>query len=495
MKTISYLKWDLQEEAGVYGIIGENGSGKSSLLISIAKLIEPNIFHHELTGSKYYENTKIIYTINDNIFTWIKNKSTNNNWRQSTNDKINMPNKLKGFFESSILTGTRFDKIDEYIKDKLEYIIEDNIDEASDFIKNSMNYILFGDKDSFYKFNNLYKITAERRRKINNNLITKTYSYYALNLKDDEYIKEHLFSTGEYFLLKLLKFIDNFKNNGGSVIPALIIIDEVELSLHPLAQTRLTKLLNEYAKKFNLIILFASHSLHILENIPAKNTFFIQRNIMNKHSISNPIHLGYLTSKLFKHQFYDKVILVEDELAKQYIELTLNDLPHHKNLSIGVIIVGGSNQVVKTAVENYHEKFYGDADVMVSLDEDRKKDVYSEKRYIKWYQHIPVKNNIENYVSNLIKNDDYKFIEFIESLLIKKSFYDLSIQTTKQKTGFTTLVAEIANNTLGRFYNHKDNAKSNARKKIVEYVYEEYKTTSEQNVLVEEILSLLNYDK
>lgn len=496
LKTINYLKWDLQEEPGVYALIGENGSGKSSLLISIAKLIEPAIFHHELTGTGYYDDTKITYTINDKKFSWIKNQSTNNNWRQSSDDKINMPNKLKGFFESSILTGTRFDKVDDYIKDELEYRSEDTITSASEFIKDAMNYILFGKRKLLYKFDNLCKINAKRKRKKSSGktYLTKEYNYYALNLKKDEYIKEHLFSTGEYFLLQLLKFIDNFQNNSGSVIPALIIIDEVELSLHPLAQIRLTEQLKVFSKKFKLIILFASHSLHILENINAKNTFFIQKNI-NEHKILNPVHLGYLTSKLYKHQFYDKVILVEDELAKYYIECTLNDLAHHKNLSVGVLIVGGSNQVVKAAVENCHERFYGDADVMVSLDEDKKKDVYSQKKYVKWFHHIPVERNIEYYVDKLVKNEDYDFIEFIETILIKESYHNLIIQTTNQKTAFTTLVAEVVKNTMGRYFGNKDNAKKAIQKEIVNYIYTINKNKDEQSKLVQKIMDLFEYEK
>jgi len=407
-----------------------------------------------------------------------------------------MPSKLKGFFESSILTGTRFDKVDEYIKEELEYREEDESNPASDFIKDAMNYILFGNRKSAYKFDKLYKIDAKRKRKNNSKkFYTKEYSYYALNLVKDEYIKEHLFSTGEYFLLQLLKFIDNFKNNGGSIIPALIVIDEVELSLHPLAQSRLTEQLILFAKKFNLVILFASHSLHILENISAKNTFFIQRNITNEHTISNPIHLGYLTSKLFKHQFFDKVILVEDNLAKLYIENTLNDLSHHDNLSIGIIIVGGSNQVVNAAIENCHERFYGNADVMVSLDEDRKEDAYGKRRHIKWNCHIPVNKNIENYVGQLIINENQAFINFIETLIIKESFYNLSIQTNGQKTAFTTLVKEIAKNTISRHYNNLDNAKSNAEKEIVNFIYNCYKGSKEQENLTNVITDLINNDK
>jgi predicted ATPase len=499
LKTIKYLKWNLQKEPGVYAIIGENGSGKSSLLISIAKLIEPQIFHLELTGRDYYENTQITYMINNKKFTWIKNQTTNNNWRQSISDKLNMP-KLKGFFESSILTGTRFNKVDEYIRNDLEFRNEDTASASSDFIKDSMNYILFGKKRDLYKFDKLFKIDAKRKKQTKNKdgkfiYTEKDYSYYALNLKINEYIKEHLFSTGEYFLLQLLKFIDNFKNNKGSIIPAIIIIDEVELSLHPLAQIRLTEKLQLFAKELKLIILFASHSLHILEKINAKNTFFIQIQNDNNHLVSNPIHLGYLTSKLYKHQFFDKVILVEDELARFYVQNTIDDLASSSFLLFGIIIVGGSSQVVKMAIENCHEKFYGEADVMVALDEDKKKDAYGKKQHIKFNYHVPVPRNIEDYIHNLYIKYDSNFIIFIEKMMIKESFNNLDVQTNGSKSTFTTLVLEIAKNIQGRFHYNIDNTKDFVKKEIVKYIYTQLKNSEDHNSFTTEILRLINNER
>lgn len=499
LKTIKYLKWNLQKEPGVYAIIGENGSGKSSLLISIAKLIEPQIFHLELTGRDYYENTQITYMINNKKFTWIKNQTTNNNWRQSISDKLNMP-KLKGFFESSILTGTRFNKVDEYIRNDLEFRNEDTASASSDFIKDSMNYILFGKKRDLYKFDKLFKIDAKRKKQTKNKdgkfiYTEKDYSYYALNLKINEYIKEHLFSTGEYFLLQLLKFIDNFKNNKGSIIPAIIIIDEVELSLHPLAQIRLTEKLQLFAKELKLIILFASHSLHILEKINAKNTFFIQIQNDNNHLVSNPIHLGYLTSKLYKHQFFDKVILVEDELARFYVQNTIDDLASSSFLLFGIIIVGGSSQVVKMAIENCHEKFYGEADVMVALDEDKKKDAYGKKQHIKFNYHVPVPRNIEDYIHNLYIKYDSNFIIFIEKMMIKESFNNLDVQTNGSKSTFTTLVLEIAKNIQGRFHYNIDNTKDFVKKEIVKYIYNQLKNSEDHNFFTTEILRLINNER
>jgi len=490
LKTIKYLKWNLQSESGVYAIIGENGSGKSSLLISIAKLVNPPIFQSEFTGSGHYEKSEISYTIDKNSFTWIKNSTTQNSWRQGPSDKYNMP-KLKGFFESSILSGTRFKNVDNYVKDGLDYRLEDKVTKASSFIIEAMNYILFGNKKTHYKFNELYSIQAKRKRKKNpaqKHLKTELYKYYALKLSDTEYIKEHLFSTGEYFLLKLLKFLDTYTDNE-SVIPALIIIDEIELSLHPLAQTRLIEHINKLVNEMNLIIIFASHSLQILEHIPPENTYFVEKNVINEHTVINPIGKGYISSKMHKHILNDKVILVEDDMAKLYMEHTLKDAEFTKHFSWKVIKIGGCNDVIRAAKENStFNPMYGSADVMVAVDDDAKDKIKGpDKQYIFWYHHIPIKEDIEKYILSLISYEDIDFVSFIGSIMPQGNFYDLTVSLHSPKSCFNDLVTELAKLKLHNYDGKTEATKIRMKELIVEYIYKKNIINDEHKSFVNEI--------
>jgi ABC-type dipeptide/oligopeptide/nickel transport system ATPase component len=501
LKTIKNLKWDLQKKKGIFAIIGENGSGKSSLLISIGKLINPNIFHLELTGKEHYEKTKINYIINGNKFSWVKNSKTDNKWRESVNSEFIMP-KLKGFFESSILSGTRFSAVDEYIKDELDYREEDKINKANDFIVQGMNFVLYGGKKKSYKFNELYEITANRQRqrsKNSKNRVFKTYNYYALKKTENEYIKEHLFSTGEYFLLKLLKFIADFKENGTSIIPAIIIIDEIELSLHPMAQTRLIKHLDTLSEELNFIVIFASHSLHILDNVQPENTYFIENDETNMPRISNPIGRGLLGSKLYRYSTNDKVILVEDDLAKLYIKNTLNDLEFTKIYKTAVIPIGGASQVVKAGILNATEdNMYGDAVVMISLDEDEKsKFINSQHRvHVKYNHHIPVYKNIEYHIQQLVISDNYDFVNFISNLLPQQfTYYDLIISDEKPKGCFNDLITELAKKIRYSYAGNTDSTKIFMTKEIVDFVYKQHKDTEEHLRLIKEIEKLFNHEQ
>lgn len=50
LKKINKLEFIIKLEKGLYAIIGNNGSGKSSLIISIAKLVRPSILNQEFSG-------------------------------------------------------------------------------------------------------------------------------------------------------------------------------------------------------------------------------------------------------------------------------------------------------------------------------------------------------------------------------------------------------------------------------------------------------------
>jgi hypothetical protein len=485
LKNIPYLKWKLQKEKGVYGIIGENGSGKSSLLISISKLVNRNVFKNEFIGVGHYENSKITYYINDIKVNWIKKQSTDNQWRQELSDKYIMP-KLTGFFESSILSGTRFNKIDYYIKSELEYKKnEDSIEKSNNFIIDEMNYVLYGKHKHLYKFDALYKINAKRKRKndTTNKMNEKNYSYYVLKLNDNEYLKEQLFSTGEYFLLQLLKFLTSFVNIV-NIVPPLIIIDEIEISLHPLAQERLIERLNYFCEKYNIIAFFASHSFHIIENINIKNRFYINKKEDNKINIENSIDMGYLTAKLYKHKFYDFIILVEDNLAQEYVNLTVNELVNEIKLNYAIISTGGADKVLEMARKNSSYKYFGEAKLIPIVDEDKKHLLSNYENTPLGGTFIPVEKFIENYIypiyfenNTILRN---KFSEFIQKNYSPNTLDSLKYiwnKNNNQKNTYLDICYKIAELQNPKSEEMKEHIAKETKIKLVEFIYIENKNT------------------
>ncbi len=474
LKSINNFSWEINDKQNLYVIIGENGTGKSSILLSIAKLVKPSIFKEEFIG-KGFEDTIIKYEINEKNIIWIKDPY----WKEESQDNYEMP-KLNGFLESSILTGTRFKYIDKYMRDDLEVEENDDISSADSFIKENMNYILNNNDNK--KFNDLFEINAIRKKKLNNKTFhDKKYSFFALKSKEN-YIKEFFFSTGEYFLLSLLKFILVNKEKK-SAIPALIIIDEIELSLHPLAQKRLMEKIYEFSDEFNLLIIFATHSLQIIENTRPEHLYYIKKGkVSNNHTISNPIYPGYLTSKLYNHQYFDKIILVEDNCAMNFIKLVIKDL-NLRNIffSYFILPIGDWKKVLDTAKDNIELKFYGNAKVIAIVDDDKKEE--TKKSFYKSVNssYIPIEENIEKFIIKRIYNEDETLINYINTIICPKNFDDLNLNINMEKSeniknAFKALIQGI---TSFSTTTSSKATKEQSEIRIIEYIFEEVKNTNE----------------
>ena len=72
-------------------------------------------------------------------------------------------------------------------------------------------------------------------------------------------------------------------NNGENELKAtnnieklnVILIDEIELALHPSAIKRLVDFAKEIAKQYNVAIYFSTHSLEIINSLPTDNLFYL----------------------------------------------------------------------------------------------------------------------------------------------------------------------------------------------------------------------------
>ena len=425
LKTIKKLNWSIPFHKGIHVIISENGSGKSSLIISLAKLVQPSVLINEFIG-KGFEETLIQYKLGDKEYIWNK---LSHGWSCTRSD-IQMP-KLEGFFESSVHTGTRFKKINKNIKNiEVDKKYNDFISEADDFIKENMNYILYGDDKNIKKFSALYHIkTTRKRQKIDGKLESYNTDFYAL-FYNKTYIKEYFFSTGEYFLLSLLKFINSFKNKENKDT-RLIIIDEIELSLHPLAQKRLMQKIKEFSEDYNILFIFATHSLQIIENVQPECIHYLNNND-GLCTLQSPIYPSYLSSKLYIHNSFDYIFLVEDKLAKTYLEKVIRKNVVRFSFSYMILPIGGWEKIYEMHNLHIQQKIYGNAKTQIAFDGDVKtiKEANENKHRSTPKLFLPFEN-LEKFVIGLIEEKNESFINFFNSHVYGKSIDELGFYISK----------------------------------------------------------------
>ena len=124
---------------------------------------------------------------------------------------------------------------------------------------------------------NTVEIKETKRKKVVG-ITTKKYDYWANSAGQDN-LGQILLAIDSYKILK--------ENMGETYKGGLLLIDELDATLHPSAQNRLFDYLFRSAKELDLQIVFTTHSLSLLE--------YISRKIYYNHEEVNDIELYYMS--------------------------------------------------------------------------------------------------------------------------------------------------------------------------------------------------------
>lgn len=325
----------------LYAIVGTNGSGKSTIMLALSQLISRfsiNILREE----DYSLDSFIEFQYGDRVTKWHRH---NGYWISSHNTRERI--QFNGTYEGSLFYGNRFQDstiVDDLLKSKK--LKETDIVDADDYVQRELGRILHG-KIDFY--NGLKRV---KNRDICKELDLKNVPYF--KEVNGKLISQYRMSSGECLLISLLHFIYNslIRRSLDKHQPILMLIDEIELALHPSAVDRLMKylkfLLGEYK---NLTIIVTSHAPEVIRSILPRNMYKIDRvrnNSENEFNITNPCYPSYAIRDIYgNHNGYDLVILVEDNLAALLLETSIKNLELRNSKLIHITPVGGYSNVLE----------------------------------------------------------------------------------------------------------------------------------------------------
>jgi hypothetical protein len=138
--------------------------------------------------------------------------------------------------------------------------------------------------------------------------------------RNANYFSERNFSLGELSILKLLIKLKDIQAN------SLVLIDELELAVHPRAQVRLFEFLSQAATQKNLTIIFSTHSVTLIKCIDRRRILFLDRQsdgtIKCVKGCYPTFALGHITAG--EEVAPDLVVYVEDDSAKKCFSAMLN---------------------------------------------------------------------------------------------------------------------------------------------------------------------------
>lgn len=397
VKSISELSLSIDLKPGLICFVGANGSGKSTILNVLSQVVEGGRIDKYFSDEKR-NTSEIVIKLGDEQCIWGK---VNNKWVQQGSIK-----QYKGFLESGVVYGNRFNNsslnvINKYC-DYYASFDEKLMTNASDFIVENLGKILKGNKDYYRGLKTLTKkMFVSQRREIKskelecdgrlNQSKQKDTDFYLIRkvrpfllLKDSGYITQYQMSSGEYLLLNILDYIYYritypSKQSLNSNDPFIIIIDEIEIALHPSSQKRLIQFCNEMSQKNNICIIFSTHSREIISSLKPEQILLIDSHLnTGKLTITTPCYPYYAIRGVYEAAGYDYIVCVEDELAKKIVTETIKKLNLSKNKRVNVLALGGWREVLRFANEFKVNGLFHNTKIVIVLDGDIKSNFYKE---------------------------------------------------------------------------------------------------------------------
>ena len=402
IKNIKDCEIQIPMQSGLYSIFGENGSGKSTILMILSRIITSHRFTN-LDKNSFSNESKIVFQTDSITESWYFNK----NWRYETTDSKNKYLRIKGMYEGSLFYGTRFNDpsiIENLIKKNA--LPKELIIDADKFVKENLSFILHGDYNHYKNLKKLNISIQVAKEKYG----LQNQPHFIEN--NGKLINQYRMSSGESLLISLLYFLYNsFIKRGSSKNQTLMLIDEIEVALHPKAVDRFLDLLENLVEKDkNLIVILTTHSTEVIRRIKHNHIMLISEN-NGKIDVEYDVYPNYEIRDVYKFSGLDYLLLVEDELSASIVRKIIRDKELSVNKSIQVTPAGGWNTVLKLQNELYSNKSLGDTCKIFSiLDGDIKSEV-PKNSPIHLFLPIP---SVEKFLLNkLIIEKDSKFIKKI----------------------------------------------------------------------------------
>lgn len=484
IKNIKHMEFCIPTP-GLYVVTGKNGSGKTTLFTCLSRIKNSNAFRTGFPASNGNDRLDffsgyIQYEVDGESTKYSKRSS--GKWKANKQNDVlslmgypqvvNITTKDERVFMQTDITPRKNHRGDDWINEKLNQIF--GTDKYSSMIRITTGQLYRGRGKS---------AVDTRRRNI----------AYAIPVEDGRFYTERNFSFGEIVLLNLLYDIHNVSNG------SLVLIDELELALHPSAQIRLLSCLKEMADEKGLTILITTHSASLIRS--QKDVILLEEG-NESGQIDVMYHcppakaIGAIGMR--EDTMPDIVILVEDDMAKAlFMELKrkyFSYYPEQAYLDIRVLEIGGYKNVINFYVEANNYVFYDNVFVTAFMDKDVETDVipypqygnqediqryHDHSRFLKFLPYTPEVLLVKTYIE--------RKQQFLQSLRAEYSNQQVDYSIAEQ-LDFTAYEAALPNFSNQTQYNSKIEERGSFRKKCKQVAEKIALELSQQlNITVKEV--------
>lgn len=442
IKNINDAILELPFDNGVYTFVGSNGCGKSTIMLCMSQLLYPTQLR-KLRDGDIDKGSYIKFVIDTQWCQWKVNDSLK--WSYVGNDI-----RFSGLYEGSLFYGTRFEdstNIEELIKKGK--IGANEIADADEPVKRQLSYILHGDTNHYTTLKRLKnKNVADRLGIRNRPYFVKTNGVL---------ISQYRMSSGECMLISLLHFLYNSIERRSLPVnqKALVLIDELELALHPVAVVRLMEYLHQLVKEHsNLVVFLSTHSPEVIKTMNPMDLFKVS-NADGTMTVERNCYPSYLIRDLYSNVSPDFLLLVEDKLAQLVVNKILSNYSLRNSKLIHCVPVGGAANVLALHKELYQKKILGTNTQIVSiLDGDMEKTLTKEQKSIP-HLFLPIKS-VEKFIYEVIKenkhpelrriiNDKYFIVNSLDNIVADYTKETMKNLSDNNKNFYSKIRKELMN--------------------------------------------------
>lgn len=331
--------------------VGRNGVGKTTLMRALRNLSNADTFMKTANAQIFGADSRIEYEVGEEKFSFSYDSKI-----RSLNCRQSIPSVIRNLVSAELPMphGARFN----YFR---------SASEADNEIRQSLIIANYTKPEELIRF--LSSIYATDKYDQLVEVSARGKSYYCVLLAGDRYIREDHLSSGEYFLINLYRTIKSKAR--------LIAVDEIDLSLDAAAQVQLAGWLRAFCSEYQCSILFTTHSLAMMRTLEKAELAYIDQEA--ERTVWYPASYSYVKARLFGFRGWDRYILTEDPVLKEFIEFVIQRYCPRTFFSCNVIYIGGASQVTDLLRRNHTERFLADPDSVIAiLDGDQRETAHAQ---------------------------------------------------------------------------------------------------------------------
>lgn len=348
LKGVNNLEFNIPN-SGVHIMTAKNGGGKTTLITCLQRLRDTRAFNNNFKKNNAwnvdsFEDSKITYQTKTGVQTTYTYREKSDSWRATTRG-VNAID-LIDYDEITIIHA--LDQTRVYIQP--QKIGGGKNQKASEEFRNKMASILEDERFKLLRKTNLGEIRGRggrARRKNTAFMLPTGKKIKKYGKTSNGYYSEANFSLGEIFTLNLLYELKVIKDN------SLIVIDELEVALHPRVQINLLDFLTKIADEKNLTVLISTHSSSLIKCAP--NIIFFEKDTSGNIKVNYNCYPALALQEVAVNEDYqpDFVFFVEDEFATALMKETIIkyfQIENSKQKPLWKVLpIGGYYEVLKFA--------------------------------------------------------------------------------------------------------------------------------------------------